>query len=96
MLLKGASTIITDGDTVYIVDRGSSGMATAGSGDVLSGVLCGIMGYAPEDKLTLAVAAGAYLTGLAGELACRDIPAASMLSSDTVKYLPYAMKEIIE
>ncbi len=95
LLLKGASTVVTDGKTVYIVDRGSSGMATAGSGDVLSGVLCGILGYAPKGELILATAAGAYLTGLAGELACRDIPAAAMLSSDTVKYLPAAMKAMI-
>jgi len=96
LLLKGTSTVITDGETLYIVDRGSSGMATAGSGDVLSGVLCGIMGHAPKDQLLLSVAAGAYLTGLAGELASCQIPAAAMLSGDTVKYLPHAMKAVIE
>ena len=96
LLLKGATTVITDGNEVYLSDRGTPGMATAGSGDVLSGVLAGIMGYAPEDKLTLATAAGAYVTGLAGELACRNIPAVSMVSGDTVRYLPNAVKTVIE
>ena len=44
VLLKGASTIVTDGAESYLIDRGCSGMATAGSGDVLSGVLVGMMG----------------------------------------------------
>jgi len=96
LLLKGPTTVISDGDDVYLVDRGCAGMATAGSGDVLSGVLCGICGYVPDDELTISVAAGAYLTGLAGELAARDIPMAAMTSGDTVRYLPMAMKAVIE
>lgn len=95
LLLKGAATVITDGETVYLTDRGCAGMATAGSGDVLSGVLAGICGYVSDSELALGIAAGAYITGLAGELACRDIPEASMLSGDTVRYLPAAIKEIL-
>ena len=95
VLLKGTTTIVTDGETVYLVDRGCPGMATAGSGDVLSGILAGICGYAPDDELLLGVAAGAYLNGLAGELAQRDIPAAAMLSGDTVAHIPAAMKELL-
>ena len=45
LLLKGHETIVTDGDTTYSVDVGSPGMATAGSGDVLSGILAGFLGY---------------------------------------------------
>lgn len=95
LLLKGATTIVTDGDTTYLVDRGSSGMATAGSGDVLCGILAGLCGYVEDDELLLAVAAGAYLAGLAGEIAARDIPEICMLSSDTLKAIPAAVKEII-
>lgn len=95
LLLKGTATVITDGDTVYLSDRGCAGMATAGSGDVLSGVLAGICGYAIEKDLLLAVAAGAYVNGLAGEIACRDIPEVSMIAGDTVKAIPRAIKEIL-
>lgn len=95
LLLKGASTIITDGKTVYITDRGCAGMATGGSGDLLSGIIAGICGYVSDDDLLLGVAAGAYLNGLAGERAQRKIPAASMIASDTAGCIPEAMREII-
>ncbi|MBP5331034.1 MAG: NAD(P)H-hydrate dehydratase [Lachnospiraceae bacterium] len=48
LLLKGPSTIITDGNITYITDAGCAGMATAGSGDVLSGILAAVCAYLPE------------------------------------------------
>lgn len=95
LLLKGPTTVVTDGDTVYLIDRGCVGMSTAGSGDVLSGILAGICGFVKEEDLLLGVAAGAYLNGLAGELASAEIPAASMLASDTVAHIPAATAEIV-
>lgn len=95
LLLKGPGTVITDGSTVYITDRGCSGMATAGSGDVLSGILTGICGYAPKSDLLLAVASGAYTAGLSGEIACKEIPEVSMVAGDTVRAIPTAIKEIL-
>ena len=95
LLLKGATSIATDGKTTYLIDRGCSGMATAGSGDVLSGILAGICGWVDDEDLLLGVAAGAYVAGLAGEIAERDIPSASMIASDTVKAIPEAVKEIL-
>ncbi len=95
LLLKGPTTIVTDGKTVYLIDKGCPGMATAGSGDVLSGILAGICGYVDDDDLLLGVAAGAYLNGLAGEIAARDIPEVSMIAGDTVRAIPMAVKEII-
>ena len=82
VLLKGPSTIVTDGTEVYIVDAGCSGMATAGSGDVLSGILSATCAYIP-DTLT-AVAAGAYINGKAGEAAQDRYGSVSMVASDTV------------
>lgn len=89
LLLKGCCTIVTDGTTVYLCNRGSAGMATAGSGDVLSGILAGLCGYLPPDALT--VAAGAYLAGMAGELAEQKSNAVSMVASDTVCEIPNAV-----
>ena len=93
LLLKGATTVVTDGENTYLVERGCPGMATAGSGDVLSGVLTALLGYLPVNALT--VAAGAYITGLAGELAEAEMTAVSMCASDTVNHLPMAIKEIL-
>lgn len=63
---------------------------------MLSGILAGICGYVGDSDLLLGVAAGAYLNGLAGELASEDIPNVSMLSSDTVRYIPNAVSDILK
>ncbi|MBQ1229558.1 MAG: NAD(P)H-hydrate dehydratase [Clostridia bacterium] len=93
LLLKGPCTVVTNGEKTYLVSRGCAGMATAGSGDVLSGVLAGLLGYAEASPLT--VAAGAYLAGRAGELAEQESNAFSMTAGDTVKQLPRALSEIL-
>lgn len=93
LLLKGCTTVVTDGVRVYLVDRGCAGMATAGSGDVLSGILAGLLGYAPANALT--VACGAYVAGRAGELAERDVNPVSMLASDTVAHIAEAVGELL-
>ena len=92
LLLKGPCTVVTDGEETYLVNRGCAGMATAGSGDVLSGVLAGLLGYAAATPLT--VAAGAYLAGRAGELAEQEGNAISMTASDTVAHIGKAVSEI--
>lgn len=94
LLLKGACTVVTDGAEVYFSDRGCAGMATAGSGDVLSGVLCGLLGSREGTPLT--VATGAYLAGRAGELAAKERTEIGMLASDTVAMLPEVLREIME
>ena len=94
LLLKGPTTIITDGNEVHLVKKGCAGMATAGSGDVLSGILVGLCGYNEPNLLT--VAAGAFLNGLAGEIAQDKYTDISMVASDTVKCLPEAIKLIRE
>ncbi|MBR2927043.1 MAG: NAD(P)H-hydrate dehydratase [Clostridia bacterium] len=93
VLLKGACTLISDGKVCYFVNRGCAGMATAGSGDVLSGVLAGMLGYLPPTPKT--IAAGAFLTGYAGELAQKECTEVGMLSSDTVKKLPNALRKLL-
>ena len=91
-MLKGPSTIITDGEEVYITNTGCPGMATAGSGDVLSGILSAVCGYVPE--LIKAVAAGAFINGLAGQKAQDEFGAISMTAGDTVKNIIKAIHSI--
>ena len=82
VLLKGAETYITDGNVTYLNRRGCAGMATAGSGDVLSGILAAVCA-SNEARLLLAAAGGATLNGAAGELAQQKFGAVSMLAGDT-------------
>ena len=92
LLLKGACTVVTDGDEVILVDRGCAGMATAGSGDVLSGILVGLLGYSSVTPTT--AACGAYIAGLAGELAQSEENEISMIASDTVRCISKAIAQI--
>ena len=96
LLLKGPTTVITDGTTVYLTDRGAPGMATGGSGDVLSGILAGICGYVADNDLLLGVAAAAYINGLAGELAQAEKNEVSMLASDTAGCIGKAISVILD
>jgi NAD(P)H-hydrate epimerase len=66
-VLKGAGTLVSDGSIVYVCDRGHPGMATAGTGDVLSGVIGGLLaqGLSP----LAAACCGAWLHAVAGEQA---------------------------
>ena len=85
VLLKGPSTIITDGERTFITDRGCAGMATAGSGDVLSGIMAATVSYV-DDKC-LAAAAAAYINGAAGERASKEFGDISMTAGDTVSFI---------
>lgn len=104
VLLKGPTTIITNGKTMYLTDSGCPGMATAGSGDVLSGILAAICSWAPtlvnlgnehgkEDTLLLAVAAGSYINGRAGEIAQAKTNPISMTAGDTAGSIKDAISE---
>ncbi len=93
LLLKGPSTIVTNGAVTYITNRGCAGMATAGSGDVLSGVITAMLGYADCPQV-FTVAAAAHLSGIAGELAEASIGQYSMLSGDTAAHIPEAIKSL--
>lgn len=94
LLLKGTSTIVTDGNDVIVVTRGCGGMATAGSGDVLSGVVASMLAWCSEDPL-FTVSASAHLCGLAGEIAERRVGSVAMIASDTVAAIPEAIHEIV-
>lgn len=93
LLLKGNTTVITDGESVYLTDTGCPGMATAGSGDVLSGIVAALCASHGDDAL-MAVSSAAYINGYAGELAQKEWGDISMVASDTAKCVAKAIKEI--
>ena len=90
LLLKGHRTIITDGQNVYRNTTGNPGMATGGSGDVLSGVIVSLLG---QHVMPLeAAAAGAWLHGAAGDLAAREIGEYGMIPEDIIERLPRLLR----
>lgn len=92
-LLKGSETVITDGRDTYLSSTGCAGMATAGSGDVLSGVIAAVCAY-NKNQLLKATATASYITGLAGEMAEAKMGAISMVASDTASYIAEAVKKL--
>ena len=95
LLLKGPTTIVINKNNTYLINNGNSGMATAGSGDVLTGIITGLLGYHFED-LSKTVAVAAYINGFAGDLAAIKYGEIGMLSSDTAKNVALAIKNIME
>ena len=86
LVLKDSRTIITDGtERLYINTNGNSGMATGGSGDVLTGIIGGMLaaGMKPFD----AAAMGVFLHGRCGDAAAKDLGEASVMAGDLVQYL---------
>ena len=95
VLVKGRYTAICMPDKHVIFNpTGNAGMATAGSGDVLTGIITGLLarGYKQEDACII----GTYLHGLAGDLAAEELGEESLIASDIIKYLPRAFKRLKE
>ena len=93
IVLKGHYTaIITPGGRVLFSPTGNPGMATAGSGDVLTGIITALLarGYTQGE----ACAIGTYLHGLAGDIAARSLGEESLIASDIINSLPKAFKEL--
>ncbi len=91
VVLKGAGTVITDGEFVYTNSTGNPGMATGGSGDVLTGAIAALIGQGmtPFD----AAVAGVYFHGLAGDLAAKRLGQISLMASDIIDALPAAFQQ---
>lgn len=95
-VLKDHNSVTTDGSLAYINTTGNSGMATGGSGDVLDGIIAGILAQRKNGKLTLleAAALGVYIHGLAGDAAAAELGEYSLMASDIIGYLPCVLKDI--
>jgi hydroxyethylthiazole kinase-like uncharacterized protein yjeF len=94
VILKGAYTSITSGDKVYFNGSGNPALATAGSGDVLTGILTGLMaqGYEPMHAGIL----GVFLHGRAADLGIENEESEeSFIASDIIKFYGRAVKEIL-
>ena len=95
IVLKGRYTAIcTPEGKTYFNTTGNSGMATAGSGDVLTGILTSLLaqGYAPLEACLF----GVWLHGKAGDYAAADLSEESVTASDIIRYLPKAFMKIKE
>jgi NAD(P)H-hydrate epimerase len=95
IVLKGAYTSVTtpDGNVLFNC-TGNPGMATAGSGDVLTGIVLSLLsqGYKPEEAAVL----GVYLHGLAGDLAAEESSFESIIASDIINYTGRAFNKLRE
>jgi len=90
VVLKGAGTVASDGQRVYVNKTGNPGMATAGSGDVLMGVIAALAGQGLSN-LDAAIL-GAYVHGLAGDIAAEKVGQTSLIATDIIDALGDAFK----
>jgi len=92
IVIKGANTITVYNDKLYVNSTGNPGMATAGSGDVLTGVITGLIsqGYEP----LAATLFGVYLHGKSGDLAIETYGYQSMIASNIIEYLKDAFMDL--
>jgi NAD(P)H-hydrate epimerase len=94
LVLKGHRTLIATPDgKVWINTSGSPGMATGGTGDILTGMIAGLVAQYPHDILT-AVRAAVWLHGRSGELGAEELTEQCLIATDLLKYLPKAIREI--
>ncbi|MBS0649419.1 MAG: NAD(P)H-hydrate dehydratase [Verrucomicrobia bacterium] len=95
LVLKGAPSIVFHpGKKPLIIPHGDPGMATAGSGDVLTGILAGLLAQKMEPLE--AAALGVYLHAIAGELAANKLTSYCMIASDILESLPEAFEPLLE
>jgi len=94
LVLKGARTIIaTPQGEIYVNSTGNSGMATGGSGDVLTGLISGLLAQGIDGRSATII--GVYLHGLAADLAAEELTEYSLLPSDIIDYLPQALRTVM-
>jgi NAD(P)H-hydrate epimerase len=92
--LKGHRTLITAPDgTVWVNPTGNPGMATGGTGDILTGMIAGLIAQHPKE-IFKATALAVYLHGLAGDLAADALSESCLVATDLVRFLPGAFASV--
>lgn len=92
LLLKSATSVITDGERVFLNTTGCSGLSKGGSGDVLCGIVAGLI--AESNDFTESVAAAAFLFGFTGEIAQKESSEFTLTASEVIDKLPAAIKNL--
>lgn len=92
VVLKGAATVVSDGSRTFVNSTGNPGMATGGSGDVLTGIIAALVaqGLDPFDAACL----GVHLHGLAGDIAAESTGQLSLIATDLINFLPPAFVKL--
>lgn len=95
LVLKGFRTLtaVPEGQ-VWVNPTGNPGMATGGTGDVLTGLIAGLLAQFPAARPAAAVVAGVYLHGLAGDIACAVTGEASLVAGDVLEAIPRAFQAL--
>ena len=91
VVFKGHETIVTDGSRAYVNTTGNPGMATAGTGDVLTGIIAALRGQGLSNFD--AACLGVYIHGLAGDMAAGKKGQIGMVSTDIIDYVALAFKQ---
>ncbi len=91
VVLKGANTVVSDGDQVYVNRTGNAGMARGGCGDLLAGMIAGLaaQGYSPLHSGIM----GVYIHGAVGDLAAAKLSKTGMTPTDMIRLLPSLLSE---
>ena len=92
LVIKGAHTIIIHADNIYVNSTGNPALATAGSGDVLTGIITGLIaqGYKPKNAAIL----GVYLHGKTADIAIQETSYETFIASSILEYLPQAILDL--
>ncbi|MCX5781656.1 MAG: NAD(P)H-hydrate dehydratase [Elusimicrobia bacterium] len=93
-VLKGHKTVVSDGNKIFLNTTGNPGMATGGSGDVLSGMISALISQVKEPKLLNAALSGVFLHGLAGDYASKMKTQIGLLAQDIAENIPVALKKV--
>ena len=92
LLVKDAYTFASDGTSLYLNKHGNASLAKAGSGDLLVGIILGLIGWINE-KLVVTIILASFILGRVAEMYCENNPIISLTYDDVIKLIPKAIKE---